>query len=98
MSFTITTDVFCDICSQWIDGISSHKPERRKAWKRARYAGSKNQPITGKHMCPACVVKTPAPGAEEGGEVKPTFGWYSFDEGCWYCGAETEYDCICRSH
>lgn len=56
MSFTITTDVFCDFCGSWMLGEVSGRVDKSKAWKRATDKGwIKNQ---GKHCCPKCINKT----------------------------------------
>lgn len=51
MSFTISTDVFCD-CGLWTHGATGCRPERALALKRAKAKGwtFKN----GKHLCPVC--------------------------------------------
>lgn len=53
MSFTITTDVFCDECHDWTSGTSSHTPERGESWKLAKQRGWKK--VKGKHLCPICL-------------------------------------------
>lgn len=57
MSYTITTDVFCDgeDCSLWTEGPASYRIERKEASEHARQAGwfVKN----GKHYCPDCTPK-----------------------------------------
>lgn len=55
MSFTITTDVFCDFCPMWMSegGVSCGKIKKKHAWKRAISFGWKL--VEGKHMCPDCV-------------------------------------------
>lgn len=60
MSFTITTDVFCDDCGNWMSGpggIVSNKVEKRRAWKKAVTNGWKRAEITYEMLCPRCVEK-----------------------------------------
>lgn len=55
MSFTITTDIFCDgDCGGWEteSSISSNKPERSACLKTAKRHGWKV--INGKHYCLGC--------------------------------------------
>lgn len=52
MSFTITTDVFCDECGAWTNGVSEGSPNRASAWTVAKARGWKK--IKGKHTCPMC--------------------------------------------
>lgn len=55
MSITVTTDVFCDQCGDWVFGIASHKIENKKARLNAKKQGwlrIKNQDI-----CPSCKEK-----------------------------------------
>lgn len=54
MSFTITTDVFCDAegCGDWVAGVSKTTIQKTKAWKRAEYCGWTK--VDGKHLCPLC--------------------------------------------
>lgn len=58
MSFTIVTDVFCDLCGNWINGATGRKPERGAANKEARRLGWKVQRECGvgpfQHICPNC--------------------------------------------
>ena len=58
MSFTISTDVFCDICPKWVHGTCSSRPEKAKAWLRAQDDGWKK--VDGKHVCPDCQEKLEA--------------------------------------
>lgn len=57
MSYTITTDVFCDYCHDWMSegGISGTKIEKKKAWGKAHYFGWEKK--RGKFKCPKCVRK-----------------------------------------
>ena len=52
MSYTITTDVFCDKCTDWTKGETSGKMEKNRALKIAIAKGWKH--IKGEHYCPAC--------------------------------------------
>lgn len=58
MSITVTTDVFCDDCSNWIFGDASHKIRKNYARKIAKKNGWKHfkSPITEKmiDVCPKC--------------------------------------------
>lgn len=59
MSMTITTDVFCDDCSDWTEGVSAIKIQAKTAlaiaksrgWKRIREG---NLVLD---LCPACARK-----------------------------------------
>lgn len=52
MSFTITTDVFCDKCNDWTSGVSRARVDKRGALQRAiRYGWTM---VAGKHLCPIC--------------------------------------------
>lgn len=55
MSFTITTDVFCDSCSQWTNGYTGAKVDKTEAWKCAKYKGWTKK--SGQHYCPDCTSK-----------------------------------------
>lgn len=59
MSYTITTDVFCDGkgCSLWTEGTSSHRIERKQASECARQVGWLVKKR--KHYCPRCKEKVP---------------------------------------
>lgn len=59
MSFTITTDVFCDICSDWVHGTVSWRVEKAKAWKTAKFKGWIKK--DGKMICPLCTKKQAKP-------------------------------------
>lgn len=52
MSFTITTDVFCDKCPDWTPGESSNRINRRKALSLAKERGWTVRKK--KHLCPMC--------------------------------------------
>lgn len=52
MSFTITTDVFCDICSDWHFGVASNVIEKRRAWELVERIGWTK--VDGLHVCPVC--------------------------------------------
>ena len=56
MSIVIRTDVFCDICSDWIGEVSGPKPNRKIALLRAKKVGWKHK--DGKDFCPSCIAKT----------------------------------------
>ncbi len=55
MSFTITTDVFCDTCPVWTHGDVAMRVKRASAWAVAKSKGWKM--IKGKHICPQCLAK-----------------------------------------
>lgn len=63
MSFTITTDTFCDGCNDWVDGISKTSPDRTYAWKNAeahgwkRIKGNTRKGEKHKHYCSRCFEK-----------------------------------------
>jgi hypothetical protein len=52
VSFTITTDVFCDECSDWTSGVSGPHNGKREAWRNAKSRGWAKR--RGKHLCPVC--------------------------------------------
>lgn len=52
MSFTITTDVFCDKCMDWTPGTASHRIDKRSALEIAKSRGWTKK--SGKHLCPLC--------------------------------------------
>ena len=58
MSFTITTDVFCDFCPQWMSegGATGGRMLKTEAWKRALSFGW--QKVGNKHACPKCRTLT----------------------------------------
>jgi hypothetical protein len=52
MSLTISTDVFCDQCSDWTYGPTGPRTNKKLAPAMAKRAGWK---ITSrKHLCPRC--------------------------------------------
>jgi hypothetical protein len=59
MSITITTDVFCDRCSDWVHGTTGPRPDAwtarlsatRMGWSRIKEDGKL------KDICPNCNVK-----------------------------------------
>jgi uncharacterized Zn finger protein (UPF0148 family) len=56
VSITITTDVFCDVCGDWVDGVSSTKPLPKKALSAAKRDGWIRVKRDGKtiDVCPKC--------------------------------------------
>lgn len=57
MSITVTTDVFCDICSCWIHGISGiQQIDIRRSLKIAKTKGWIRKKVEGKliDVCPDC--------------------------------------------
>lgn len=57
MSYTITTDIFCDKCGDWTAGISSFKVDVAGARKIARAQGwtcPKKRSAENKELCPMC--------------------------------------------
>lgn len=52
MSFTVTTDVFCDLCSDWTSGVSGPLNGKKVAWEVAKSRGWSK--VEGKHLCPVC--------------------------------------------
>lgn len=52
MSFTITTDIFCDRCHNWDAGISDNQVCKRDCWTVAKARGWTKE--KGKHICPLC--------------------------------------------
>jgi predicted DsbA family dithiol-disulfide isomerase len=62
MSITISTDVFCDICSIWnqdLTQFSTKKAQIKRVRKTAKYAGWKKVRISGQtfDLCPNCKHK-----------------------------------------
>ena len=56
MSITVTSDVFCDVCSQWVFGYVGPRMSHSKARRRAQGEGWKRIKIGGKlqDVCPDC--------------------------------------------
>lgn len=61
MSITITTDVFCNICSNWEHGVSTDKAKIRLAREIAHEGGwiTKRRDGKLKDFCPECQVNDP---------------------------------------
>ena len=47
MSVTISTDVFCDQCGNWIEGVTGAKPRHKAARRVAKEAGGAITHLTG---------------------------------------------------
>lgn len=60
MSITITTDVFCDICSRWIHGVVGPTSDARAARRVAKTNGWTRRLRNSKmiDVCPDCINKT----------------------------------------
>jgi hypothetical protein len=62
MSVTYTTDIFCDMCSQWTHGYTSisakkaREAAKQKGWKRIHVSHLKKYI----DVCPACYHKKPS--------------------------------------
>lgn len=57
MSFTITTDIFCDRCNDWTDGVSTYKIDLTAARALARNRGwtcPQKRSTYQKDLCPMC--------------------------------------------
>lgn len=52
MSITVTTDVFCDGCMAWIDGVTGPSVDRPGARARVKQHGWTH--TKGKDYCPEC--------------------------------------------
>jgi hypothetical protein len=52
MSFTVTTDVFCDNCNDWTHGTAGKKIDRVRATEVALSRGWTFEKK--KHLCPIC--------------------------------------------
>jgi len=52
MSFTVTIDVRCDTCTDWIDGTRGQLTTKREAREAAKRAGWKYS--EGRDICPQC--------------------------------------------
>ena len=65
MSFTITTDVFCDgkDCSDWIHGACGKRVLKQSAMRNAKAHGWVSR--KGQHLCPDCAKKKSAAGEEK---------------------------------
>lgn len=52
MSYTITTDVFCDKCGDWTSGATGNSPQRKEALRIAKSRGFtvKDKKV----LCPIC--------------------------------------------
>lgn len=59
MSATITTDIFCDVCGDWIHGASLRKEAVAFARRKAKESGWVYRLVDGeyKDICPECVAK-----------------------------------------
>ena len=59
MSFTITTDVFCDFCTAWEFGCCSYKADKKQARENAGAHGWKVIIVKDKKkdICPVCYEK-----------------------------------------
>lgn len=60
MSIVVTTDVFCDICGNWVEGcVGGSKPQARLARRAAKKTGwlRCRSPFDGHliDVCPGCV-------------------------------------------
>lgn len=57
MSITITTDVFCDMCSEWIHGATGPKPFPKRSRALAFSAGWGRLKRNGRtlDLCPTCL-------------------------------------------
>lgn len=59
MSIVITTDVFCDICYNWMWYSTGSRPQARSARKKARKAGwlRCRSPLSSRliDVCPGCI-------------------------------------------
>lgn len=58
MSITITTDVFCDKCNEWVFGATEGHARPKEARERARKAGWKRKRVEGRtfDLCPTCAT------------------------------------------
>jgi len=57
MSVTISTDVFCDQCGNWIEGVTGAKPRHKEARRVAKEAGWSYHPSHGyQDLCPICAA------------------------------------------
>ena len=58
----VSTDVFCDICNNWIHGMVSDEPRRRDARQIAKDFGFITKRENGKliDICPDCQEKESA--------------------------------------
>lgn len=68
MSATVTTDIFCDFCSNWEHGCTGPTENRKKARKIVKDKGwirKRGSDGSMKDVCPACqsgeVPKSPCP-------------------------------------
>lgn len=62
MSIRVSTDVFCDgdNCSQWCEGVVSHKTDAKAARANAAKKdewGKRWVHVAGKDLCPNCAAK-----------------------------------------
>jgi hypothetical protein len=74
LSITVTTDVFCDRCVNWVDGLSGVQAFRKEARRIAASQGwVRRRDDKGRllDLCPDCAKplepeRSPAPGAGGG--------------------------------
>lgn len=60
MSIVITTDVFCDLCGNWIHGALGPTPNARGARRKAKANGWDRRHVSGGgviDICPGCREK-----------------------------------------
>lgn len=67
MSYTISTDVFCDGCGDWDQAVTctGPAPRKREAWTKAKARGWRR--VEGRQLCPECDA-THAPGGTDDSE------------------------------
>lgn len=56
MNTTITTDIFCDICHDWICGVTGIEPHIKQARKVAKQNGWTRRRVNGRmlDLCTKC--------------------------------------------
>lgn len=64
MSITVTTDVFCDVCNDWVEGVSGRDfADKENARKHAKQHGWIMMYWDGKliDLCPECQKENKRP-------------------------------------
>jgi len=67
MTAVITTDIFCDRCSDWIGGTTGPSVQIRKSRASARADGWEYRPYVG-DVCPQCATESRTEQFEARGE------------------------------
>ena len=52
MSIVISTDIFCDECGDWTDGVTGPRSGKKEAKRKRWHVTSR------RHLCPICKPKS----------------------------------------